>query len=119
MTYKLRAKLEAEEKERAGEIYEIRANRFLKEIEQLEEKNKGLKEKCMTLQRKATSSIEADFKEDIKLKINEFFGKKLGRKNMYILKEFNEKVLDVLAPSDKSKDKFAKLLRSFSSVQDS
>ena len=88
----------------------------MKEIEQLEEKNRSLKEKAMALQRKLAQSSKEDFIDEIKIKINAFFTKKLGRKNMYILKEFNEKVMDIVAPSHNSSQNFAELMKSFSSV---
>ena len=43
----------------------------------------------------ATSSSEA-FIDDIKIKISQFFSKKLGKKQAYIIQEFNETILDIV-----------------------
>ena len=48
-------------------------------------------------------------------KVNEFFRKKLGKRNAHILKEFNEKVLEITAEDNPSIDYGSRLERSFAS----
>lgn len=72
-----------------------------------------MKEKARQLQTKLAKSDKNVFMDDIKIKINEFFTKKLGKKQQYILKEFNENILQ-MAQEDIEKQQFKKLMDSFS-----
>ena len=80
------------------------------------EKYNTLREKARELQRKLAQNDKATFLDDIKLKINDFFETKLGKKNKHILKEFNLKILE-MASEDIEKKKFTSLMDSFSSVE--
>ena len=68
-------------------------------------KNRSFKEKILNLQEKARHDItHADQVEEISAKVNEFFKKKLGKRNAHILKEFNDKVLKITAEDNPSID---------------
>lgn len=79
-------------------------------------KNRSFKDKILNLQEKARHDItHADKVEEISAKVNEFFKKKLGKRNAHILKEFNEKVLEITADDNPSIDYSSRLEKSFAS----
>ena len=95
---RVREDIEKTTERRAQEANDIRSQRLEKEIMSLEQKNASLKEKAYNLQRKLAGVSGEAFLDDIKEKINAFFSVKLGKKSIHVLKEFNEKILEITKP---------------------
>ena len=100
-----RVKFEEDAALLAKELDKAKNERFKKDLKSLEDKNASLREKLWNMQKKLqdaalTTTTPNVYIDAIKIKISEFFNKKLGKKQQYILEEFNEKVLLITAESE-------------------
>ena len=81
--------------QQSDEKFQIKLAKWLKDIEVLQDKNSLLKQKMLELQEKLRNSDGEMYVNYIREKITAFFNMKLGKQGQVIMKEFNQKVMEI------------------------